>query len=141
MFHELRLTRTYVLVRVKDDLHNPVQVAAKTSGKATARLLVGVASVQALVRPLVDAAGPLARMALAERHEPQVDVGSPSSWREHEAERAGRWWSSPDRDVDLVQPLQSRAVASLLQACTQLWEVNARLFELRAFPFGGNPCR
>jgi hypothetical protein len=83
----------------------------------------------ALVRPLVDPARPVPRMAFAERHKPQIDVRSPAARREHERERTSRRRSVLDRRVDLVQPPQVRAVGSRLRARAPLRQIDACVFE------------
>jgi hypothetical protein len=83
----------------------------------------------ARVRPLVDPARPLPRVALTERHEPQTDVRSPAGQREHERQRASGQQSVLDRRVDLVQPPQARAVGSRLRAGVPLRQIDACVFE------------
>ena len=93
------------------------------------------------VRPLVDAAGARLRMALSEGHQPQVNIAAAASRGEDECERALGGRGISNRNVDLEQAFELRAIRRLVLAGSQVPELDAFALKSRSLPFGGDARR
>lgn len=99
--------------RARPDLRRPAGLAGSAAGLPRGclnpRLLVGIATVKALVGSLVHAANTGARVALAERDKREVHAPPIPAWREEESEGSLRGRGLHDWDVHLHQAVESRA--------------------------------